>query len=532
MFKRFYLVLLLLYLSLQGCNYPGNIGANPTEPGHDDTTNAPTPTTDPSMPGGGGVDPASLCEPNEGLSSAPPIGNGTYSFYLSSGDVDWFQINAAGNTTLTIRIEFQHSMGDLELEVYDHQSTMIDHSWGTSDSEQVMLNASVPATYYARIFGYQGATGNYSLILSGVDPLVAPDGMACAETEELTEESLAVGELAFRLNFDGNGPDYGAEILDASANEAGIGTLGDIWQLGPDPWMPAAGHSAPDAVVTVLGANYPDNRDGTLFIGPFDFSQAMTARLEFNLFYEIEIGFDGLIVTTTTDDGNTWHTLTPDQGYPGNAYAIGGPAFTGLSEAWQHVSVDLSAYLSPSTVLAFYFVSDLVVHAPGAAVDDITIRINGPSTAPIISPSESLTPPRAPEDLQPIDPYWLPKGSLFVAESYLNCREGNHVDFPILAQLTYGSSSPIKATNPERTWYYVLYPEKRLFCWVWHEGGKVEGDEEALSVLPNLQPEIEEGEEETRPGLPAYCLHREGATAAPECVPCFEGADPGTPCTP
>jgi hypothetical protein len=32
--------------------------------------------------------------------------------------------------------------------------------------------------------------------------------------------------------------------------------------------------------------------------------------------------------------------------------------------------------------------------------------------------------------------------------------------------------------------------------------------------------------------LPPYCMHGEGLAAAPECVPCFEGANPGTACTP
>jgi hypothetical protein len=529
MYKRLLNFLLFLSLSLSGCNYPDSGDADPTEPSQNNPSSLATPTSDPSSTAGGELDPSTLCEPNEGFSTAAEMGNGTYTLRISSGEVDWFRISAAGGTPLVVRIEFQHATGDLDLELYDDQNTMVDHSWGTSDFEEVTVTPASALSFYARVLGYQGADGNYDLLVSGADPQIVPIGQACSAEDDPSVEENPLGDLAYVINFDGSSPDLGAEILDASAIAAAV-TRDHLWELGNDPWMLPGGD--PDAEITTIGYNYPNDANGNLFVGPFDFSQVTSARLEFSLFYDIEFGFDGLVVVVTTDNGNSWSVLTPDQGYPGNAYIIGGPAFTGSIPLWQRISVDLSGHLSPSTHLAFHFEADDSIPAPGAAVDDIAIWINGPTSAPTISPLEPLALPLSPAELPRVDPDWLPKQPRFVAESTHNCRQGNHTSFAVLTQLGLGTSAPVKAVNPEHTWYFVLHPDKRIFCWVWHEGGRFEGDEHALPELPNTLPEADVGEGEPDPGLPAYCMHKEGASAAPKCVPCFEGATPGTACTP
>ena len=531
--KRSINALLLITLFASGCNYPGPGGADPTVIGQNDPTSTATPTSDPSSTGGGGFNPSTLCEPNEGFSTAAEIGNGTYSLSISGGDVDWFLINAVGGTPLEVRIEFQHDSGDMDLELYDDQNALVDHSWGTSDFEEVTLTTTSASSFYARVLGYQGAIGNYDLIVHGADPQVETIGQVCSAADDPSAEENPLGDLAYIVNFDGSAPNYGAEILDASANAAGVTatSVDQLWQLGTDPWMPIGGHSDPYAVITVPGGMYPDSANGILFVGPFDFSQVTSARLQFNLFYDIELGFDGLLLMVTTNNGGSWSILTPEQGYPRNTTIFSGPAFTGRTTTWQVIDVDLNAHLSPNTHLAFHFVADDAITAPGAAVDDIAIWIKGSSGGPITGLIESTTLPIVPEDLLLIDPDWLPKLPRFVPESDLNCREGNHTGFAILTVLESGKSAPVKAVNPENTWYFVLHPDKRILCWVWNEGGRFEGNEQTLLELPNLDPGADAGEGEPDHGLPAYCLVGGGA-AAEECVPCFEGATPGTACTP
>lgn len=519
--------LLLLSAATGGCNFQAQGVADPPYPDPNNPAATATPTADPSSAGGGGLDPSTLCEPNEGFSTAAEMGNGTYSLSISGGDVDWFLISAAGSVPLVVRIEFTHAVGDLDLELYNDQNTMVGFSWTASDNEEIVHNPASPSAYFARVLGYQGGAGDYDLIVSGADPGIVPIGQACSAAVE--ENPL--GDLAYIVNFDEGGPTFGAEILDASANAAGVTGDYQVWQLGPDPWMPQAVHSHPDAVITVLGGDYPNSAYGNLFVGPFDFSQVTSARLEFKLYYDIENGYDGLLLMVSTNSGTSWSILTPEQGYPGNAYIFGGPAFTGSISEWQVIGVDLSAHLLPNTYLAFQFVSDNSITAPGAAVDDISIWINGSYGGPISAPIESPIMPDVPDDLELIDPDWLPKLPRFVAESDLNCRVGNHTGFAILTLLETGKSAPVKAVNPDRTWYFVLHPDKRIFCWVWHEGGTFEGDEGSVPELPNLVPDVEIIEDGPGDGLPAYCLHG-GGVAEPECVPCFEGADPGTTCTP
>jgi hypothetical protein len=532
MHKRLLIFLLFLSLSLSGCNYSGPGDPDPSETSQNDPESIATPTFDPSSTGGGGFDPSMLCEPNEGFSTAAEMGNGTYALAISGGDGDWFRISAAGGTPLVVRIEFQHATGDLDLELYDDQNALVAHSWTTSDHEEVTLTPTSASSFFARVLGYQGAAGNYNLIVSGADPQIVLIGQACPAEDDSSVEENPLGDLAYILNFEGASPTYGAEILDAAANNAGVQSHGYIWQLGTDPWMPPGGHSEPNALITVIGNDYPNNTYGDLIVGPFDFSQVASARLEFNLYYEIESGFDGLRIMITTNNGTSWSILTPEQGYPGNAYIFGGPAFTGSNAGWQVIGVDLGAHLFPNTHLGFQFLSDTSITVPGAAVDDISIWINGSSGGPIVPPIESNIIPVLPYDLELIDPDWIPKLPRFMAESDLNCREGNHTGFPILTLLESGTGAPVKAVNPERTWLYVLHPVSRILCWVWHEGGSVEGMSDMVPELPNRLPDAEISRDEPDNGLPAYCMVSPGGSAAPECKPCFEGATPGTACTP
>jgi len=96
-------------------------------------------------------------EPNNSQATAATPDSGA-SLSICEGDVDWFFFGSATSVT----IEFTHSDGDLDMSVYNAAGERLSISQGTSNSETV----SVPsAGGYVKVYGYDGATGDYTLSL-------------------------------------------------------------------------------------------------------------------------------------------------------------------------------------------------------------------------------------------------------------------------------------------------------------------------------------------------------------------------------
>jgi hypothetical protein len=79
---------------------------------------------------------------------------------LFCGGESWFWISGGG----TVKIEFTHAQGDLDLFAYDGARRQVSVSQSTSNSEQVI----VPSGGYARVIGYDGATNRYCLIIQSL----------------------------------------------------------------------------------------------------------------------------------------------------------------------------------------------------------------------------------------------------------------------------------------------------------------------------------------------------------------------------
>ncbi len=102
-------------------------------------------------------------EPNDTSSEAAALGEGGFSgLNIGSADEDWFVVEANG-ATVTARIDFSHSTGDLDMQLLDENGSQIDSSAGTSDSEEV---DGADDKVYVRVYGYNSATGDYDLTIT------------------------------------------------------------------------------------------------------------------------------------------------------------------------------------------------------------------------------------------------------------------------------------------------------------------------------------------------------------------------------
>ncbi len=101
-------------------------------------------------------------EPNDTPSEATDLGEGVYeNLMICENNDDYFRISLPGGT-LTARIEFSHDEGDLDLELYEN-GTRIDRSWSIQDYEEVTASGS--GEYILRVYGYNGASAAYRLIV-------------------------------------------------------------------------------------------------------------------------------------------------------------------------------------------------------------------------------------------------------------------------------------------------------------------------------------------------------------------------------
>jgi hypothetical protein len=358
-----------------------------------------------------------------------------------------------------------------------------------------------------------------------VIPLPEPTSTPTPLTDPSNPPLDDAEHIIFSEDFEGSSPNLFDEV---GCNQYPCLYADDIWFSSSDPWLPVNGHSHPTAAITVPFGDYHNSAYALLYTGLIDFTNTSHATLTFNLFFEIEQGFDGLQVLTTTDEGITWELLMPEQGYTGMVGLFEpAPAYTGNLNEWWPVSFDLSHLSGNIFIIAFLFGSDSSVTAPGAAIDDIVISTQG------ISPQEGgepgalsgITPPdglfEQPKSIE--DPH-IPWAQ---TETMANCREGTDQAFQVLSTLYRGQSVPIKAVNPDRSWLFVYDTEKNIFCWVWSDLMVLPGSLDELPELPDpVPPETPPDSEDSNgdqllcsPTLPAAECSAAGGTPQINALP-------------
>ncbi|MBI2886346.1 MAG: immune inhibitor A [Chloroflexi bacterium] len=125
-------------------------------------------------------------------------------------------------------------------------------------------------------------------------------------------------------------------------------------------------------------SNRGDSIDTTL-TRAFDLTGVAAATLRFQVWFDIEKGWDYGYVQVSGDEGRTWSILsgahTSNENPLGHSY---GPGFTGVSGGdkeprWVRESVDLSAYAGKKVLVRFEYITDEGVNANGLALDDIEV---------------------------------------------------------------------------------------------------------------------------------------------------------------
>ena len=105
-----------------------------------------------------------------------------------------------------------------------------------------------------------------------------------------------------------------------------------------------------------------------------DLSGVDRATLRFRTWFDIEEDWDYGYVEVSADRGSTWDIIEAPGTSPlnpvGNSF---GPGYTGNSNGWLDVEVDLTSYVGQEVLLRFHYVTDDAINGSGLCTDDISV---------------------------------------------------------------------------------------------------------------------------------------------------------------
>jgi len=195
-------------------------------------------------------------------------------------------------------------------------------------------------------------------------------------TISLTTSSLfgqIVNSFPYSENFDSGSPFW-------VANNSG--PINTQWELGsPNFGLTSSTHSGLFCWDTNLDTSYQINAKCNLETPEFNFTNTAFAVLSFWQNRNSEIGWDGLHIDYSLNQGFTWNNLGQYADPLGtnwyntpNLNSISNAGWSGTNNGWQKSSYLLSAFNNiPSVKFRFVFTSDAFVIADGISIDDFTI---------------------------------------------------------------------------------------------------------------------------------------------------------------
>jgi len=191
-----------------------------------------------------------------------------------------------------------------------------------------------------------------------------------------------LGDPTGMINLPPYGTDY-IKVPGEGQNRMGVTFDGDDLPAYAPDWQSATKDSR-----STYYAGLGDEID-RFHVQSVDLTSATTsATLTFDTWYEIEEYWDFGFVQVSTDNGQTWTSLSnpnttsdhdPDA-YPDIVANL--PGFTGSSGGWTTETFDLTSYIGQQILLNFRYMTDWGYNDEGWYIDDIVVTADG---SPVLS---------------------------------------------------------------------------------------------------------------------------------------------------
>ena len=124
---------------------------------------------------------------------------------VNVGDADWYRFNLPreGKAGDEISIDFLHADGDVDMALYDADGNWVDGSGSVDDGETIFLDGLAAGDYYLDVYGYAGASNDYSLSISSAgDALEENDTFEDARRLIVTENRSSWSDLSIESGDD------------------------------------------------------------------------------------------------------------------------------------------------------------------------------------------------------------------------------------------------------------------------------------------------------------------------------------------
>ncbi len=330
----------------------------------------------------------------------------------------------------------------VSINTYGYQNQLLDVT--VREETPTILNVALERSPLGTLQGVV-QDGSYALNpISGatvtlfLDSEIEPEIRTTDENGFYQFESIAEGSYEINVAFDGYDPrTLTVTILGDDVNEFYVALFpvidfeennGDFYTQGNSGWEwgqpqesggPSEAYSGENVWGTDLNGEYNPYSRLYLFTPPYRLtSNTGDYGISFFNWYQTRDGYDGGQVQISTDDGENWMLIHPDDGYPDLVAALGGqPGFTGNSNGWQHLYFDLSEYMNQEVSFRFRFGS--TDHSDlGWFIDNFTVYGNDlysdvKKTTPVSTPSRFMLSQNVPNPFNPktVISYGLPSTS-------------------------------------------------------------------------------------------------------------------------
>lgn len=113
--------------------------------------------------------------------------------------------------------------------------------------------------------------------------------------------------------------------------------------------------------------------DHTMTLNNIDLKDKTAASLKYNIWYDIEEGYDAGFVQVSCDSGATWESLSTPNTRTIEGFYNGKPVYSGSSKTWITETVDLGKYLGKDLSLRFRYKTDAGLEMEGMYLDNIVL---------------------------------------------------------------------------------------------------------------------------------------------------------------
>lgn len=207
----------------------------------------------------------------------------------------------------------------------------------------------------------------FTLLADSVAVLTARAVLRASAPETLSVEADVVTETELSLE----------PVQDFDHVDGGFIAAGGVWSHGIRRAGAPLHWSAPGIWGAPLEGGYPPLADATLDTPPIVIGST-GGRATFYHQMATEAGFDGGNVKLSTDGGQTWTVVEPEQPYSLGSFPNGNVALSGESgwagmHAWRREVIDLSPWAGETVELRWHLGSDKSVQGEGWWIDDFSL---------------------------------------------------------------------------------------------------------------------------------------------------------------